>query len=386
MSAGKLKRILLASDVYPPYVSGVSGYTQDLEKAFSKRGFAVKVVVPKYQPLNSNNLIVIPAINVPFYPTLKTGIPYAFVLRQKIKAFNPDIIHLQTQGLVGLQVADIARQLKKPLVATFHTYFLYENNFRELGLEFFFPVFNKIVWRYNKWFFNRVDGLISPSRNLVNYLKKMGIKVPITYLPNPLSLKNSHLTKPPLALVKKKYGLAKQNLLYTGRLSGEKNLENLLEAFSLVNARKTNTKLVLVGAGPALKCLKKLVKKLALTKKVIFAGEMKREDLLGSGLFQAADLFVTASESENQPLSVIEAMFFGLPVVAVAAMGMNELVTDNGLLSPPGNIRQLADNILYLLNREKLRRKMAKNSQKNARQYDIELITPKLLAYYQTFL
>jgi len=67
-------------------------------------------------------------------------------------------------------------------------------------------------------------------------------------------------------------------------------------------------------------------------------------------------------------------------------MGMSELVTDNGLLSPAGNIRQLADNILYLLNREKLRRKMAKNSQKNARQYDIELITPKLLAYYQTFL
>lgn len=378
-------KILLASDVYPPYVSGVSTYTQDIERALRKLGFSVKVVVPKYKPLISNNLITVPSINVPFYPALKTGMPYSFILQQKIKAFNPDIIHLQTQGLIGLQVADIGRRLKKPTVATFHTYFLYENNFREIGLEFFYPIFNKIAWRYNKWFFNRLTGLISPSKSLIDYLKKFGITTPLTYIPNPINPKEIVKTRINLELVRKKFHLGSRNILYTGRISGEKNLENLILAFQKVQEILPETKLILVGGGPAFKCLKKLTAALHLSASVIFIGTLERKKLLSSGIYSAVQFFATASESENQPLSVIEAMALGLPIVGVNAMGLSELVTNNGLLSKPGNIESLATNMLTLLQDDRLRKKMGENSKKNAQRYDIKTVIKRLVNYYQSF-
>lgn len=382
-------KILLASDVYPPYVSGVAIYTKDIASALVKKGVEVRILIPDFGisklPLKEN-LILAPSIDFPLYPSLRMGFPGLKISSREIRKFNPDIVHIQTQGTIGLWSSRIAKKLNKPLLGTYHTYFLYENNFKELGISFVYPEFERWMWRYNRWFYNQFDGLISPSKNLIGYLKGKGIRAPIVHIRCPIDLKEIRRRGVNKRFLRKKFQLGEKNILYVGRISGEKNLDNLIKAFRIVKESSPGSKLILVGDGPSMPELRKLAQRLKLKDSVVFTGFIDRKALLGSGLFSAVDIFATASESENQPLSIIEAMTSGLPVVGVWALGIPELVTNNGLLSPPGDIQKLAWNLGILLRDKKLRKKLGKASEKNASRYDIKKVTEQLIDYYQSFI
>ncbi|MBN1263113.1 MAG: glycosyltransferase [Candidatus Pacebacteria bacterium] len=381
-------KILLTTDVFPPYVSGVAFYTRDVASALLKKGIEVRILAPDYKTGNSpleEKLFAAFSINLPFYPLMRVGFPARkiFSLTEK---FNPDIIHAQTQGSIGWWSLKAAKRMKKPLIGTYHTYFLYQNNFEKAGLAFLYPSFDRWVWRYQRWFYNQFDGLISPSEHLIGYLKDQRLEVPITHIPNPVDLKKikpGRVNKKKLGI---KYKLGEKNILYVGRVAGEKNLDNLIRAFKLVRKSCPAAKLIVVGGGPAMALLKKMARQLMLREGIVFTGFIKREKLFDSGLFEAADFFATASESENQPISLLEAMAFGLPIVGVAAMGVSELVTNNGLLSPPGDIEKLAGNMSLLLKNESLRRKLGKNSRQNALDYDLDQVVDRLTDYYRGFL
>ncbi|MCL6615021.1 MAG: glycosyltransferase, partial [Firmicutes bacterium] len=171
--------------------------------------------------------------------------------------------------------------------------------------------------------------------------------------------------------------------LYVGRVSREKCLEVLVEAMVHLAAVRPRAHLVIVGDGPARGDLAELVRARGLETKVIFTGFIRNEDLLSSGLLGAAKVFATPSTSENQPMTILEAMIFGLPIVGVNARGVPEMIEGNGFVCPPGDAGVMAARIHQILADEGLRARMSAASRRLAQEYSIEKTTDKLLLVYR---
>jgi len=304
----------------------------------------------------------------------------------QIKKINPDIIHFHTPAFAGLEAILTAKVLKKPLIGTFHTYFMSPEYQKIVGLgkvggEFI----EKVLWKYNNSIYNRCDLVITPSEFAKRDLIKNGLKKPIKIIHN--SVNPDSLTKASREKVlklKKKLKLGNKTILYVGRISREKSLNILILAFNLVIRSKPSAKLLLIGDGPARDELKELTMALGLEKNIIFTGKIAHGELLKSGVFESVNLFVTSSTSEVQPMSVLEAMAFGLPIVGVKARGMLELIRGNGLICRPGDIKQISEAIVKIFNNESLRKKFSQKSKKLIeKEYAVNKATGRLEEIYK---
>ena len=174
--------------------------------------------------------------------------------------------------------------------------------------------------------------------------------------------------------IKKKYGLEK-TVLYMGRVSYEKSIDIVLKSMKKVQKKIPEAKLLIVGGGPDLKKLKQLSKKLEVD--TIFTGIKLGQDLVDH--IYAGDVFVTASKSENQPMSILEVMSCKKSMVGVNSKGVPELIINNknGLIAKPDNTEDIAKKIIRLLDNKKLREKFEKASLKSIKEYSIDKITDK---------
>jgi len=171
-------------------------------------------------------------------------------------------------------------------------------------------------------------------------------------------------------------------LVYIGRVSEEKCLDVLIASFEIVNKEKNNTRLVIIGGGPAKNKLEKKAKKKNLDGKIVFTGAIPNKDLLESGILKKMKMFVTPSTSENQPMTILEAMMFGLPIIGVNAKGVPELVEGNGFIVQPNNPGEMADKILETLNNKELHKKFSDLSFELAKKYDIQKTSDKMEDLY----
>ena len=128
--------------------------------------------------------------------------------------------------------------------------------------------------------------------------------------------------------------------------------------------------------------LRKLCSDLVISDKVVFLGRIDHKDLPGSGVFEVSRAFVTASTSENQPLTILEAMAKGLPIVGVSARGGTELIKENGLLAAPNDFTDLANKIHQLLSDESARLKMGEESRKMSQDYSLTKAAENLERLY----
>jgi sugar transferase (PEP-CTERM/EpsH1 system associated) len=170
-------------------------------------------------------------------------------------------------------------------------------------------------------------------------------------------------------------------LLHVGRFAPQKSHPLLVEAFALAVKEYPAMKLWLVGDGPLKLAVKKNIVEMGLERKVLFLGI--RDDV--PRLLAAADLFVLSSDYEGVPLSVLEAMAAGKPVVATAVGGVPELVEDGvtGVLVPPRNPEALAKGILRLAKDADLRRRMGKAARERAlERFDISRTAREYEALY----
>jgi glycosyltransferase involved in cell wall biosynthesis len=164
-------------------------------------------------------------------------------------------------------------------------------------------------------------------------------------------------------------GIRGAALVYMGRVSYEKSIDDVIRMLAAVLRVKPDTTLVVIGDGPERNPLQRLASTLGVSDRVIFTG-----CLLGTKLveaLQASDIFVLASRSENMPLAVLEAMAAGLPVVSVASLGMKEIVRDgeNGFLLLPDRLDDMAGRVIDLIEDAPKRERLARASRELARQY-----------------
>jgi glycosyltransferase involved in cell wall biosynthesis len=171
-------------------------------------------------------------------------------------------------------------------------------------------------------------------------------------------------------------------LIYVGRLGPEKNLDFLLRAFGGTAQAFQNTHLILVGDGPEKEDLVTQVHQMGLSERITFTGAIAYPDI--PGYLQMADAFVTASVTEVHPLSIIEAMAAGLPILGVTSPGVGDTIEDGvtGFLTEH-EMAAFTAKMVRLVTEHEQRRSMGVKAQQASEQYDIRITTQTLLSVYK---
>lgn len=310
-------RLVYFTDTFYPTTNGIVTSIVSFCRELADRGHEICIIVPDnlgVSDFNYPGIEIIPVKGFPafFYPDFKITFAFTPSLIKKIREFKPDIIHYHTQFVLSWQAIILGKLLKIPRVGTFHTYIADEGYLKVIGLEKF-RIFGELGWKYNNFFYEHCEHVISPSQNALLELVSHGIpRNKISLLPNPLPTEEKsdifHIKDIPNT----------PNIICSvGRLSREKSYDVCIRAIRLVSEKISDVCLVIVGDGPERTSLEELTKELNIEKNVRFLGKVPHTDLLNSDLFIRSKCFLTASTTETQGITIIEAMSFGLPIVGV---------------------------------------------------------------------
>jgi 1,2-diacylglycerol 3-alpha-glucosyltransferase len=373
-----IMKIAVFTDTFLPNIDGVVTSILNLVKGLSDRGHKIFIICPKYSKMKEEfsykNIEVIRVSGIPalFYPNYKLTGFLSTDLIKKFKSEDIDIIHFMTPLTLGLEAIFISKILKIPLVGTFHTFFGDPNYLKHVKMDYKF--FENIVWRYSKFFYNKCDLITCPSETTKQELILHKHTKLIKVISNGIDFSvfdNSKSKK-----VKNKYNKNGFLLLFIGRIAYEKNILYLLECFKNVTNKISNVKLILIGEGPEMKEVKEKLKELKIEDKVILLGRVNHDELVKSSIFGACDIFVSASVTENQPMTVLEAQANGLPCVVMNERGMKTLVKNNfnGLLVENNNQAAFSDAIIYLLKNKTVLSKFRKNTLSEIKKHEVSKV------------
>ncbi|MGD8406018.1 MAG: glycosyltransferase [Anaerolineales bacterium] len=368
----------MMADAYKPYVSGITNYI-DLNKHYlEKAGHEVYVFTfsePDHQDDEPR------VIRSPGLPLADTGFFLSLKYSREAKKLlqSMDIVHVHHPFLSGRLALHYCRPARLPIVFTNHTrYDLYAQAYFPLLPE---EISEGLLRAYMPSFCEAVNLVISPSPGMEKILRELDVEIPIEIVPNGVELARFIQAEP---LSRAEYSFSEDDILliYTGRLGPEKNLDFLLQAFAGVVQAVENVRLLLVGDGPIKVELQTLASNLQIIEFVQFAGQIPYDKM--PGYLAMCDVFVTASVSEVHPLSVIEAMGAGLPVMGIYSPGVGDSVEDGitGLLSTR-NLPAFTAKLTRMCLQSQHRKKMGQMARKVSQKYDIELTTQMMTGHYE---
>ena len=381
-------RILIATDTYYPDVNGAAYFTYRLATILAQRDHNVFVMCPSQSLRNmvSNDKGItvygIRSIHIPVYQNFRVSTLFiSRTIRRAIEEISPDIVHIQNHFLIGKRVVSAAKKLGIPIIGTNH--FMPENLVHYLHLpEIAESRLRKFAWGQCIRTFEQLDFVTTPTRTAVALLKNAGFSKDVMSISCGIDLERFKPTNNGLYL-KQIFAIPVNTpvLLYVGRLDKEKRIDLILRALPDI-LRVTDVHLVLAGIGKEKQKLEELTEKLGIQKAVTFTGFVPDEDL--PNIYKIADLFVIAGIAELQSIVTMEAMASGLPVVAVNAMALPELVHDgeNGYLFSDGDHQMLAEKIIAILSNQSMRMQMSKKSLEIIQDHDINKIIEKYESIY----
>ena len=372
-------RIGMMIDAYKPYVSGVTNYIDLNKRVLEEAGHEVYVFTfgdVDYQD-DEARVIRSPGLalgDTGFYLSLR----YKTLARKLLQTM--DVIHVHHPFLSGRLALRYTRARQIPVIYTNHTrYDLYAQARLPLMPE---EVSMGLLQAYMPHFCEAVDLVISPSEGMRKVLREFKVDVPIEVVPNGVDLKRFRTAKP---LSRADFGFTEKDVLlvYAGRIAPEKNLEFLLQSFAGVAQVLPNVHLLIIGGGQKEheEVIMPLPEWLGIQDRARFIGMIPYDDLPAH--LAMCDVFITASVTEVHPLSVIEGMATGLPIMGIDSPGVGDSVTDGetGLLST-NDIASFTAKLTFLCTSEELRKKMGSAARKASEQYDIKRTTKMMLKHY----
>lgn len=384
-------RVSIFTDSFLPFTSGVTYSVLNQATELARRGHEISIFRPRaYRRIDRAELpdrvqvFDVPlGIPVPRVPQLRLTLPSFVSSLVRLRRINPDIVHLNTEWGCGWEGLVASTLLRKPVVGTFHTFFADPGYLKSFGL----PTSNwlqAIMWRYSVFFFNSCRTVTSPSAAVKASLMEHGIRNEPVIIPNGIPLGTTAIDWKAVKAARLRHQIHGPAFVYFGRLSPEKSIDVVLRAFQIVQRRRRRSRLIIIGDGPSRGSLERLGESLALSTSVEFLGHVDHDRLIAERLPLLGDTFVTASKSENQPMSILEAMALGLPVVGAASKGIPELVSHehNGLLFEPDNHEEMARRMLQMAARTNRRRRMGRNAMLFAANYNIPAVADRLEELY----
>ena len=365
-------------DSYKPYVSGITNYVDINKRYFEMAGHEVFVFTFGDLDYDDGEKNVIRSRGVPladsgFYLSMR----YSRAARKLLQTM--DIIHVQHPFLSGRLALRYCRDI--PIVYTNHTrYDLYAQAYLPMMPE---EMSQGLLQAYMPSFCNAVDMVIAPSAGMKKILRQLNVERDIEVVPNGVDLKDFLTAKP---LSRDQFGYKEDDILlvYSGRIALEKNLPFLLKSFAGIAEALPKAQLLLLGSGVQLyeEEIRSLVGELNLSERVRLTGRIAYDQL--PAYLAMCDIFVTASVTEVHPLSVIEAMGTGLPVMGIQSVGVGDTVQDGitGFLSTH-ELAAFTAKLTRLCLDPNLRAQMRDSAREASSAYAIERVSNVLLQHYE---
>lgn len=363
-------RIGIFTDTYPPYINGVSTSVYMLKKALERKGHQVFVVTInndslRYKFDENNTVIRIPGLPIGIYDYRVTNI-YPIRAMNIIRKWKLDVIHSHTEFSVGTFARIISRQFNIPLVHTYHT--MYEDYTHYITKGYFDKSSKKIVEYLTLFYCDKTTNeLIVPTKKTYDLFKqKYGVDRNIYIIPTGIEIERfytENVDNNKVEEIRKKLSLKEDsfNIVFVGRLAKEKNVDLLLNAQKNIVEKSKNINLIIIGDGPDMDEYKKTVSKLKIDNNVIFVGKVPWETV--PLYYRLADIFATASRTETQGLTVIEAMAASVAPICIDDESFRNTVID-GLNGKIFNDQKEYEKIVVELYKD---RKLLNQLQKQAR-------------------
>jgi 1,2-diacylglycerol 3-alpha-glucosyltransferase len=322
--------IMMMTNTFTPHVGGVARSVETFTAAYRRQGHKVMVVAPKFEKMDEDemNVVRIPAIQHFNGSDFSVVLPLHNHLALAVERFRPDIIHSHHPFLLGGTALRLARRYDLPLIFTHHT--MYEQYTHYVPGDSL--AMKQFVIQLSTCYANLCDLVFAPSQSVSELLRERGVRTPIEVVATGVDVQTfaqgsgpgfrEAMAIPADALV----------IGHLGRLAPEKNLDFLATAVAAYLQMDSRAHFLLIGSGTSAKIIHQIFAREGLAPRLHHVTVLE-QPLLASG-YQAMDLFAFASKSETQGMVLTEAMAAGVPVVALDAPGVREVVVDgvNGML------------------------------------------------------
>jgi glycosyltransferase involved in cell wall biosynthesis len=357
--------VCVVTETYPPEINGVARSLQRAVMHLVQQGYRVSLVRPRQagdrmsrQHMSCDTGLAAELLTagmpLPMYPDLRIGFASSRRLRAWLREGRPDVVHIATEGPLGLAALRAALRLDIPCTTDFRT------NFHLYSRHYHFGRILPFVLGYLRWFHNRAAVTLVPTEAMRQMLAGEGFRNLAvvgrgvdTDLFSPAHRDGG---------LREAWGARETDMvvLHVGRLAAEKNIEMALRAFDFIRARNRDSRLVLVGDGPLHDTLRHAAPH------ALFTGWQRGAALASA--YASADLFLFPSMTETFGNVLLEALASGLPCVAFRHGAAEAHLIDgqNGLCVPFGDERAFVDAAGRLAAEAGLRAGMARSARLTA--------------------
>lgn len=376
-------KVLITSDWYKPVINGVVTSIVNLENELRARGHEVRVLATSrtFSSWKEDNtyyfLGSVPVDKI--YPLARMTVLFKHTFIQELIDWKPDVIHSQCELNSYIFAQMIAHKTGAPIVHTYHTvYEQYTHYF-----SFNEKIGKKAVKEFSKWTLNKTHAVIVPTDKVKTMLLRYGVRRKIFVVPSGISLDrfDIHFTKDDQAKMRRQLGIPEdhQVMVTLGRIAQEKNIQELIEYVHRMNRPKFTY--VIVGDGPYRHELEKLVKKLGEEKRIIFTGMVTPEQT--PYYYRVGDIFGSASSSETQGLTYVEALACGLPAICRKDPCLDEVIFHGYNGYQFSNYEEFAESVSRVLDNPQRCEEMGENSCKIADKYSARVFGRKAEQVYK---
>ncbi len=372
--------VLMFTNTYLPIVGGVSESVQRLKRCLQAAGHRVLVVAPRLegQPREERDVVRVAAVQHFNGSDFSLPVPIPGQLHDEVEAFEPDIVHSHHPFLLGDTAARTAETYGLPLIFTHHT--LYEHYTHYVPGDS--PRMQRFAVALATQYTRLCDEVIAPSESIRDLLYEREANPRISVVPSGVdtarfAIGDGDGWRRRLGIPGDAYVIG-----HLGRLAREKNLDFLARGVAEALVHASGAHFLVVGDGDARAAMQAPFAEAGVAERVHFAGRLQGRALIDA--YHAMDVFAFASHSETQGMVIAEAMAAGLPVVAVQAPGVREVVCDgrNGRLLVEDDAAAMAAALVELTD-EGRRRPLAERARQTAHRYDEARCARRCLAVYR---
>lgn len=380
-------KIGIFTDTYLPDINGVATSSHILRHALEKHGHEVLIVTSELPDdsdyKDEENVLRLPGIEMKKIYGYRISNIFSFKGMKEITNQGLDVIHIQTEFGIGIFGKIAAQILNLPVVYTYHTMYEDYTHYVAGGLTPLNTIVKKSIENISRIYGDNCTELIVPSEKTKEALISYGLEKDAHIIPTGLILDafdEKNIDQEKVAAIREQYQIKDEFVVtFLGRLAPEKSVELILEAGALLKQAGVHFKMMIVGKGPSLDDLKEEARRLKIEDVVIFTGPVTSDQV--PNYYHASDMFVSASITETQGLTFIEAQASGLVVLARHDKNLESVIVDgkNGFYFT--DAKDLAEKIkmVQTMDTEDIRHQ----AYLDAQQYSDDVFYEKVYAVYQ---